>query len=168
MNRTMTRYANRNYIERMFRFVAAMMMVLFSMVPAYSAMIGRSRREFVDLDGITNDIASFYIRFMFWAVAFLIFSYCYPIFDFSFLGFIVLSYAVTCTCFALSIVSNFTIFSFMKFVERFNLLALRTSFCLNCLSHSLISSIKLWLEPVSGYNPFLARSILRGNASYVK
>ena len=51
-------------------------------------------------------------------------------------------------------------FIFIKLRNWFFLLAFRALFCLNCLSHNLISIIKLWLGPVSGYNPFLARLIL--------
>ena len=54
----------------------------------------------------------------------------------------------------------FARFLFVKFSKWKNLLAFRALFCLNCISHSLISNIKFWSGPVSGYNPFLARLII--------
>ena len=41
-----------------------------------------------------------------------------------------------------------SIFSWIKIRNWSFLLAFRAGFCLNCLSHSLISSIKLWLGPI--------------------
>ena len=218
MDNTMTQFTDRNYIERMFRFVAAMMMILFSLIPTYSAMIMGRYLQFPSKSSFCNFTPCF--DFL-WVVQFVVLGG--PFFgEFSLLGFLISSYALyiflgifltislsafdfnlstfftfvvfakryfslvcfsifslvfspfrsifisASTFFAPRVMSVFGSRFFVKISGWFNSLAFRTLFCLNCLSHSLISSIKLWLEPVSGYNPFLARSILRGNASYVK
>ena len=73
---------------------------------------------------------------------------CFAKSRFAFFGFLIFTPAR----FTIDLKPVFTSSVFIKFRQLFELLALRTSFCLNCLRHSRFSlnSERLCLEPVAG------------------
>ena len=174
MNRFMTIVTYRYNIKPIFRGVTQIVMVLLRRFIAKSTQKRRNTRQFTRTNSTTNRFASFNFILISLAVfstsyakVFRMFLTMPPIMLIPIMSAFVFFGIYLETFFTPSSIAVFSVRLFIKFRNRFNLLAFRTLLCLNCLSHSLISDIKLWSEPVSGYNPFLARFILthRGSMS---
>ena len=185
MNIIVTFTTQRDYFQPMFWFVPFIVVIMFGLLATHIAFSCFNIRQFTINYCLINFSfcgKSFWIFIpMFFCVIFAIYLsfYCIQIFLYGFfmtisalfrmIVFIKFSFSLftaqvfntifSTTSFTMAVISRFSILSCVKFRNQFNLLAFRTLFCLNCLSHSLISNIKSWLGPI-------ARTTLALGSSY--
>ena len=177
MNGLMANNANRNYVKPMLWLIAVMVMVFLGRLATLTRMsFGRRQKAilyrvvyFVSCSivfwetilTLQTFLASSVPPYGFFPIFCLLIPMAtattyFPSFFSLFVSIIYNVYAhLTRICF-----SVFTCFSCIKLSEWFNLLAFTTGFCLNCLSHNLISIIKLWLGPIVSTNLQSVRFIL--------
>ncbi len=158
MNLFMTFSTSRQNIQPMRWFVALVMMILFGL---YGAVMAFKTRCFLNL-AITNSMFYSLSCFVLFGMSNGIAQYSFEVSNFVFLSLaIYLSCSFTLFClvifidpfqaayFAIRTMSIFSFIVFVKLRKLFDLLAFRTKFCLNYLSHGLFLYKRLRLEPLA-------------------
>ena len=155
----------RNDIKPMFRFIPAMMVIMLSRLSTRAIHCFWRNQSAIPYGII--DFTPYLVSF--WVVC--VFTFCgkfatwtsfvFCLNCFAFWTFLICARTKRMAHFTLTVIAILFRAIFEKLSCWFNLLAFRTSFCLNCLSHNLISIIKLWLEPSREATNFsLARLII--------
>lgn len=170
----MTINTNRNNIKPMFRFITFVVMIMLSGLRTENAEQKSWRNQFACINCMIYSFSRFVFFRMFFACKLLIeFAFftliifiCPSFFckftffrlripfmrQFSRFCFAIFSLFNRLTGFAIILITCCSVF--VKFRNRFEVLAFRTTFCLNCLRHDLFLLKKGYcLEPVTGYAP---------------
>lgn len=162
-NNSMTFSANRNNVKPTF-WLITWMMILLCLIATEITLQSVNSSHLASLNSVIYSIFGFS---SIWVARFKTSSSC-SIFNFAILSLLIVLLVAFLVCFAFfalriiflidfstnntfRMITIFAIFMFVKFRKWFDLLAFRTSFCLNWFSHSLFLYKRLRLEPVAAH-----------------
>ena len=169
MNRSMTTFANRNYIELVFFRITHVMMIYLCSNIAIRTIINRGVRYFSSSDSITKILGNIAFMFVFFVPLFPmcqkeIFSFfCLHPFYMNLLPMFAIDVFASCrpsnfafiisrnTLFTITSAFRFSYFAGIIFRDGLNFLAFRALFCLNWFRHFFFLNKKLCLEPFGSY-----------------
>lgn len=175
---------NRHNIEPMFWFVTVPMMILLSRFMAIITQLSNWARQFTYCYCVSHGIACFpafrmaktrilactpLSNFPFWSLSIIFVITLLVSYESSFVFLIISLGAGVLTIFTPIFVTIRTSRVFVKFRKLFEILAFRATFCLNCLSHNVLSLSKNVLVRVDcRHIPAVGSSYYTGGISFVK